>query len=224
MDESNAFTKRHVEEVTAAKRTLLDELNLPPKVKSYIEENARFLQITFVLVVGAICAWNYYSYYTATQNDQAAQELAQALRMTDGAQKAASLEKVSVEFPATGSALWSQLTIAGEFMGQKQYGEAVSILQALGKEVNRDNPLFPLVQQFSGAAHELSGDLDLALPYYQTLSSLPGFAALGYIETGRVYELQGLAAKAKDAYEKANTSNDIKPDQRAWVQEKINTL
>ena len=50
MDESNAFTKRHVEEVTAAQRTLLDELNLPPAVKQYILDNARFLQVSLLLL------------------------------------------------------------------------------------------------------------------------------------------------------------------------------
>ncbi len=224
MDESNAFTKRHVEEVTAAKRTILDELNLPPAVKKYIQDNARFLQVSFVLIIGGICAWNYYSYYTATNNDRASQQLSQALLITDLEQKAASLENISTEFSATGSAIWAQFTLAGEHMGQKQYREAISILQGLNEDVNRDNPLFPLLQQFSGVAYELSGEVDLALQHYEALTSLPGFAALGYLESGRIYELKGQGAKAKDSYEKANTSNDIKPEQRAWVQEKINTL
>ncbi len=224
MDESNAFTKRHVEEVTAAKRTLLDELNLPPAVKNYIQNNARFLQISFVLIVGAICAWNYSSYYTATNNDRAAQQLAQAMMMTDGEQKIISLQTIPEDYSSTGSALWSQFTLARDYVSQKEYGQAIFILQSLREEVDRDNPLFPLLQQFSGVAYELNGELDMALPYYETLSSMPGFAALGYIESGRVYELQGQGARAKDAYEKANTSHDIKPDQRLWVQEKINTL
>lgn len=224
MDESNAFTKRHVEEVTAAKRTLLDELNLPPAVKSYIQKNARFLQISFVLIVGTICAWNYYSYYTATNSDQAAQQLTQAMRITDVEQKAVTLEQIVADFSSTGSARWSQLTLAGDYVGQKQYGAAISTLQALNKDIARDNPLFPLLQQFSGISHELNGDLDAALGYYDTLSSLPGFSALGYIESGRIYELKGQGEKAKDVYEKANTSNNVNPEQRAWVQERIKTL
>lgn len=224
MDESNAFTKRHVEEVTAAKRTLLDELNLPPAVKDYIRDNARFLQVSFVLVIGTICAWNYYTYYKVTKDDQAAKQLSQAMLITDMQQKSSALAKIPVDFSSTGSAIWAQLTQAGDYLGQKEYAKALPILQALEKDVRLDNPLFPLLQQLNGVAHELSGDLDMALKYYESLSSLSGFAARGYIDSGRVYELQGQTAKAKDAYEKAHTSNDINPDQRAWIQEKINTI
>ncbi|MEN8256494.1 MAG: tetratricopeptide repeat protein [Thermodesulfobacteriota bacterium] len=224
MDESNAFTKKHVEEVTAAQRTLLDELNLPSAVKQYILDNARLLQVSFILIVGAICGWSYYSYYTDTKNDQAAQQLTQAMLMTDPDQKVISLEKISDEFSGTGSALWGQMSLAGDYINRGEYGNAISILQETHKDVGGDNPLFPLFQQFSGVAYELNGDFDIAIQHYISLSSLPGFAALGYIESGRVYELTGKAAEAKDAYEKANTSKDIKPDQRAWVQEKINNL
>ncbi len=224
MDDSNAFTKRHVEEVTAAKRTLLDELNLPPVAKNFIRDNARILQVSFVLIVGAICAWNYYNYYKATTNDKASQQLSQATLINDRVQRVAALEKIATDFPTTGSALWSQLTLASDYLAQKEYVQALAILQDLNEDVDQDNPLFPLVQQFTGIVYELSGEFDLALPYYEKLSSLPGFAALGYLESGRIYELKGMVQNAKDAYEKANAANDIKADQRAWVQEKINTL
>ena len=224
MDESNAFTKRHVEEVTAAQRTLLDELNLPPAVKQYILDNARFLQISFILIVGAICGWSYYSYQTDTRNDEAAEQLTQALLLSDTDQKIISLEKISDDFSGTGSALWGRMSLAGDYIERQEYGNAISILQEANKDIGRDNPLFPLLQQFSAAAYELNGDYDLSIEFYKTLSELPGFSALGYIESGRVYELTGKVSEAKDAYEKANTSKDIKPEQRAWVHEKINNL
>lgn len=224
MDESNAFTKRHVEEVTAAKRTLLDELNLPPKIKKYLRDNALFLQLSFVFIIAGICFWNYYSYYKTTQNDQAAQQLSQAMLMTDVVQRTAALEKISTDFPSAGSSRWSQLALANDYLSQKEYPQAISILQALNKDVDRDNPLFPLLQQFTGVAYELNGELESALSHYKTLTTLPGFEALGYIESGRVYELQGMAGEAKDVYEKAYSANDIKPDQRAWVEEKMNSL
>jgi predicted negative regulator of RcsB-dependent stress response len=224
MDESNAFTKRHVEEVTAAKRTLLDELNLPPKIKKYLRDNALFLQLSFIFIIAAICVWNYYSYYKTTQNDQAAQQLSQAMLMTDVVQRTAALGKIPIDFSSAGSSRWSQLALAGDYLRQKEYPQAISILQALNKDVDRDNPLFPLLQQFSGVAYELNGEFESALSHYKTLTTLPGFEALGYIESGRIYELQGMAGEAKDVYEKANSANDLKPDQRTWVEEKMNSL
>ena len=224
MDESNAFTKRHVEEVTAAQRTLLDELNLPPAVKKYITDNARFLQVSFILVVAAICGWNYYSYYTTNKKDQGAQQLSQAMNITDSEQRTIALEKVSTDFSSAGSGIWSKITLAGDHVANKLPGEAIPLLQSLHEEVFDDNPLFPLLQQLSGAAYELSNEFDRALAHYEVLTTLPGFSAIGYIESGRVYELQGLTDKAKDAYEKANTADDIKPEQRAWIEDKINTL
>ncbi len=224
MDESNAFTKRHVEEVTAARKTLLDELSLPPKVKNYIRKNSRLLLVSFILILAAIFAWNYYGSYKASRDDQAAQELSQAMLMTDQAQKAAALEKITADFSGTGSALWAQLTLAGDYMEQKEYAQAIAILQGVEGDVQRDNPLFPLLQQFAGVAHELSGDLDKALSSYESLASLPGFAAQGHIASARVYELLAQPGKAKEAYEKAGTASNINPDQRAWIQGKINSL
>lgn len=224
MDESNVFTKRHVEEATAAHRTLLDELNLPPAVKKYVQDNARFLQVSFVLVVGAICVWSYYSYYSETRNDQAAQQLTQAMLMTDFDQKTAALVQVSADFSSTGSALWGQMILARNYVDQKEYGKAIPLLKALHKDISRDNPLYPPLQQVTGVAYELNGDLDMALQFYGTLSSLPGFISLGYIESGRVFELKGQKGMAKDAYEKAHTSKELKAEQRAWIQAKIDSL
>lgn len=224
MDESNAFTKRHVEEVTAAERTLLDELNLPPAVKKYILDNAKFLQFSFILIVGAICGWSYFNYHTETKNDQAAQQLSQALLATDAEQKIISLEKLAEGYPGTGSALWARMSLAGDYIKRGEYGNAISILQEANQEINRNNPLFPLLQQFSGVAYELNGDYGQAVEFYKNLTSLPGFSTLGYTETGRIYELTGKMGEAKDFYEKAKSSENINPDQQAWLQEKINNL
>jgi predicted negative regulator of RcsB-dependent stress response len=177
-----------------------------------------------VALVVVLVGGNYYSYYTATKNDQAAQQLTQALLLAAGEQRVASLRQITVDFARTGSARWAQVTLVGDYLGQKEYGQAIGILQRLIGDVDRDNPLFPLVQQLAGVAYELNGQPDEALSHYTTLSSVPGFEALGSVESGRVYELQGMAAKAKDAYEKANASPEMRPEQRAWVQEKIKTL
>ena len=42
MNEHSAFSKRHIEEVTQAKRTLLDELNFPPAVTALEIKNFIF--------------------------------------------------------------------------------------------------------------------------------------------------------------------------------------
>ena len=141
MDESNAFTKKHVEEVTAAQRTLLDELNLPPAVKNYIRDNARFLQVSFVLIVALICGWNYYDYYTTNKKDAAAQQLAQALAQTDALEKSEALERIVSEYASTGSGIWSSLTLARDNIANAQYDEAIGQLKPLLVEVNSASPL-----------------------------------------------------------------------------------
>lgn len=224
MEESNPFAKKHVEEVTAAQRTILDELNLPPAAKNFLRENSRLLLISFLVIVGAICAWSYYSYYIDSRNDRAARHLAQAMLITEPDQKREALQKVSADFSATGSALWAQFAVAADHLKRQEYDRALPVLTAMHGKVSSENPLFPLLQQFSGAAHELSGDLEAALHFYQTLSSLPGFSGLGYIEEGRVHERQNQAAQAKDAYEKALTAKGISAEQRAWLQEKVSSL
>ena len=116
--------------------------------------------------------------------------------------------------------------MAADYIKRGEYGNAIALLQKANKDVGRDNPLFPLLQQFSGVAYELNGDHEIAIGFYNTLSTLSGFSALGYIESGRLYELTGENAEAKEAYQKASTSTgtNIKPDQLAWLQEKINNL
>lgn len=224
MEESSPFTKKHVEEVTAAKRTLLDELNLPPHVKQFIQDNSRLLLLGFVAIVAAICGWNYYTYYIDSRNDQAAKQLSLAMQVPQIEERITALEKVANDYAATGSGLWSTFALANIYLGQQDYDSALPLLHNINSEVPTDNPLYPLLQQFTGVAYELSGDLDTALLHYQILSTLPGFASLGYIAEGRVFERQDQDAKAKDAYEKALATNDIKAEQRAWLKEKMSSL
>ena len=53
-----------------------------------------------------------------------------------------------------------------------------------------------MVNQLMASAYEHAGNLEQALAFYDTLSTIPGFAALGYMESGRVYELQGQTASS----------------------------
>ena len=225
MQEQNSpFNKLHVEEVTAAKRTLLDELNLPPKLKHFILNNARILQSVFVVGIILIAAWNFYSYYTEKQRNDSAAQLAHAIQQTDAATRHSELQKVIKDFSGSGAAVWSRITLAHDLVDKKDYTKAREEIATIKHDVSKSNPLYPLLIFDLGQVSEMNGDLANALDQYKALREIPGFAVLGYLGEVRVYEQKNDAAKVRDTLEQLKTQTDLQPTVREWVDAKLAVL
>ena len=222
-DQQSPFTKLHVEEVTQAKRTLLDELNLPPKVTQFIRDNGSKLQIAFVVITVLICAWTFYNYYSTKQKNDSAALLAQAMQETTE-MKTANLQKVISDYSGSGAAAWGKISLAHDQMDNKEFDKAQAALSEVLKSFGKDNPLYPLVVLDLAQSYELGGDLDAALSHYGTVRQIVGFAVIGYLGEARIYEQKNEAAMARETYEKVKTQENLDPALREWVEAKLAAL
>ena len=223
MSEQNnsPFAKLHVEEVTPAKRTLLDELNLPPKVTKFIRDNAKALQAALIAVILLTAVWNFYNYYTQKQKNDSAALLAQAMQQTDAETRISDLQKVINDYSGTGAAMWSRIALAHEQVEKKDYGKAQEELAAIRKDVGKSNPLLPLVLFDLAQVYEMNGDLDNALSQYAALRDIPGFVIIGYLGEARIYEQKNDSVKTRETYEKLKTQTGLDPAVLEWVEAKL---
>jgi predicted negative regulator of RcsB-dependent stress response len=222
MSEQNSpFTKLRIEEVTPAKRTLLDELNLPPKATKFIRDNAKALQTAVVMFLVLSSAWSFYNYYTQKQKNDSTALLAQAMQEKNAAARAEKLQKVVDDYAGSGAATWSRITQAHELVEKKDYTNAQEQLTAIAKDIGRDNPLFPLLQFDMAQVHELQGDMDQALTQYAALREISGFVIIGSLGEARIHEQKNDTAKAREIYEQLKAMTDLDPAARAWVDAKL---
>ncbi len=220
-EQESPFTKLHIEEVTQAKRTLLDELDLPPKITKFIRDNASTIKIVVVTVAVLICAWSFYNYYTLKQKNDSAAMLATAMMQENEADRIKALENVIAEYSGSGAAMWSRVNLIHNQMEKKQYSEAQVALQEIIASTAKTNPVYPLLVLNLGNAYELGGEFDKALVQYQIVREINGFTIIGYQGEARVYEQKNDSVKARETYEKLNTQSDLNPDLREWVESKI---
>lgn len=218
---NSPFTKLHVEEVTPAKRTLLDELNLPPKLRKFITDNAKALQIAIVALIILSAGWNFYNYYTEKQRNDSTALLAQALQQTDAEARNTELQRVITEYSGSGAAMWSRIRLAHEQAEKKDYARAREELAAIKKDVSSGSPLFPLILFDLGQVYEMSGDLDNALSQYAALREIPGFVVIGYLGEARIYEQKKDSVKARETYELLKNQTELEPAVLEWVEAKL---
>ncbi len=219
-ENQSPFTKLHTEEITAAKKTLLDELSLPPKVTRFIRENANALKIAFIVVTVLVCAWTFYNYYTQKQKNDSTAFLSQAV-MEPSESRTVSLQKVIDQYSGSGAAVWSSIAMSHESMKAGKYGEAREKLAVVLDSLSQDNPLYPLVVHDMAQAYELDGDLDMALAQYGRLREIIGFALVGYLSEARIYEQKNDTTAARETYEKVKTQKDLDPAVREWIDAKL---
>ena len=113
MSAQSLFSKKDIKPIDPErKRDLLDELNLPPKLVSFIRENARNLQIACICIAVVVLGWVLYDNYTDMQESKSASLLAAALQESSIEQKTQELARVIEEYPRTDSALWSRVELA----------------------------------------------------------------------------------------------------------------
>jgi predicted negative regulator of RcsB-dependent stress response len=223
-EEPSVFTKRHVEEVSPSKRTLLDELNLPPKVTEFIRQNENPIKIVLILILVLICANTFWDYYSDKQKNDSASLLSQAMSQKEDAIRIEQLKKVVDQYSGSGAALWGEVILAQQMLEDGQYQEAVKKYNGIIADVSVDNPIYPLVRHDLARAYELNGEFENSLKQYTALREIDGFTTIGYLGEARLYEQMGNKDQAKDAYEKALTQQDLSPSVQEWLEYKLDNI
>lgn len=223
MTEHNVFTKKHTEEVTQAKQTLLDELNLPPQATTFIRENQRVLQLFFLLIVLSICGRSYYIHYTTTKIDRSSEALAHAL-MVPGGEQVSALEAVARDHGGTGAAQWASITLAKQYLENTQYDQAIVVLQSQVATLKPSAPQMVLCKMLLANAYELDEQSDIAVRFYKEVRDVHEFMVVGNINLARVYEKTGDPVAARDAYEKASASPALSQPEKDWLKDRMHKL
>ncbi len=202
MADKSAFDRQHVEQTALVETSgLLEQLNLPPGAIAFIRKNQRAIWIAVAAVVILVTGVALNGSWREYRLEKAASALDAAL-MADTDKRLAALEEVVDKYGSTPSGTWARIEIAHLVTDRGEVDRAIGELMAVNRKVRNSNPLKPLLLYNLGALYEKQGQLEQALASYQPLGDFKGFEVESYRALGRIYELQGNTAGAREMYEK----------------------
>lgn len=228
MNKPSAFDKKHIETAGMERKTsILEELNLPPVVISFLRKNSRNLIIACICLALAILGSTFYKNYTAGQNDKAAAGLADAMKIEDQTERAEAVSNIINTYSGTDAALWGNLELAHIEYQAGNYENALTQYKKILDGLPDDSAMLPLVTYSLGHVSEQLQDVDNGLGYYQSLSKITGFEGEGYLGMGRLYEAKGDNALAIQTYERflafidENIDTGLSGKNRSLVEDKL---
>lgn len=225
MTQENIFTKRHVEPGSDAKRELLEQLNLPPKMITWLRANSTRIQIGLVVGACLSLAWSGYGQYREAQREKSTAAMFNAMQANDGAERSAMLQEVIKQYPKAEAGTWAQVELAHAALKAGNHAEAIAGYQKVLGQLSADHPLIGLLTYSLAQAYEQSNDLENAKKQYEKLSAMAGFDGEGYLGLGRIAESNKDTAKAKEMYEKYIALPDVTDGPtKKWVVAKIAKL
>lgn len=224
MTEPTVFSKKHADAMAQDKHAILEEMNLPPAMVTFIRTNAKALQLTIVVIVIAILSWEGYGKYTSVQRDNSADMLYMAMK-ADGDQRVNQLKTLSAKFGKRGSGLWGTIEQGHLAFKNGKFQEAATLYESVIPSLASNNPLLPLVQFNLAQAYENLPDQAKAKATYQALANTQGFAGEGNLGLARIAELEGNTDEARTQYQAyidlpVNTDGPTKE----WVKDKLHGL
>jgi predicted negative regulator of RcsB-dependent stress response len=227
MSAENLFSGKDIKPIDPErKRDLLDELNLPPKLVTFIRTNVRNLQIAVICIVVVVLGWVLYNQYAEKQESNGASLLASALQETSVEQKIRTLENVISEYSRTDAALWSRVELAHLDYQAGRFTEAAGRYEGILGEIGAGSALTPLVRLNLAQSYEELQDYEKALAQYKLLKPVQGFSKEAYLALGRVYVLKNETAAARQVYEEYlnSSENELDPDVEARIQARLTVL
>ncbi|MEW6500332.1 MAG: YfgM family protein [Thermodesulfobacteriota bacterium] len=224
MSDQSAFKSENILATTAGRRSLLEELHLPPHLIAFIRENQRLLVVVAVMSVAAIVGWNWYVDYAAKREDQAAALLAKAMEVQEPAKRRAALAEVRKQFGRTDAALLSGIEEAHLAYGAGDLPAAASGYEAALKAMDAKNPLQPLVQLELAQVYADQKSHDKAIAQLEKLKESAGFVGLADLTLGRIYAQAGNQAKAREALQRVIAMENVYPPLREAAQAQLAQL
>ncbi len=227
MSERSAFEKIHVEESEKADLGgVLEQLNLPPSVVTFVRENKRLVQGCIAAAVIIIVSWALYDSYRDKKIENGASALSVAVDIDDNQNKITALQSVTEEYSGTSSALWANINLAHAKMKTDNSAEALALYDTILGEIDKSSSLFPLISVSLAQGNEIAGNFTQAAEGYEQLKQIDGYQGLGYLGLARISEIQGDKQKALKLYEEylATLMNVTERNERGLIEEKIARL
>ena len=227
MSAQSLFSKKNIEsQKLDTRKGIMEELNLPPEVISFVRKNSRNLQICLIIFVILVFSWIFYDYYSERQENKSASLLASAMQIEVKEEKLFVLEKVVAEYSGTDAALWGKLELAHLDYEEGAFDAAVAKYEEIAAKLPADSSLVPLVRINLAQSYEEAGQHDQAIIQYNLLKNITGFKEDAYMALGRIYRAKEDFPQARKEYnELLNTmGDDIDPQLRSKVQALLNSL
>ncbi|MCK5341429.1 MAG: tetratricopeptide repeat protein [Desulfobulbaceae bacterium] len=221
MTDQSAFSKKKIETLAPEKTNLLEEMNLPPQVISFLRKNSKNLQIGIACIVIALIGSSVYKHFAEVKKEKSTALLAAALVEETPDTRQPKLEDVLKDYSDTAAARWAMLQLGHDAYEAEDYPKAIENYTKALEKLSSSDSLTPFVQYDLAYAYEENKDFDKALSSYADLAKTASFAAAGYLGMGRVYEKKQEWAQAKDSYEKARSYDAFPVNVKGWVDGKV---
>jgi predicted negative regulator of RcsB-dependent stress response len=202
MSTQSLFSKKNIQtQLPDTRRGLLEELNLPPGLITYIRKNARILQIGLICVAVLILTWIFFDYYTEMQEKKGASLLASGMQIESTEQRVEILEKVIKDYGRTDAARWSKLELAHLDYKEGRFEAAAAKYKEIIDDLPAENSLAPLTRLNLAQTYEQAGQYDQAIIQYDLLKKATGFTNQAYLALGRIYTVKEDPVQARKTYE-----------------------
>jgi predicted negative regulator of RcsB-dependent stress response len=221
MSAQSLFSKKNIESQQPDTRTgIMEELNLPPEMISFIRKNSRMLQIGLSCFVVLVLAWVFYDHYAELQENKGASLLASAMQIEATEERAQTLASVITDYSRTDAARWSKLELAHLDYQEGNFEGAVAKYEEIIGTLSADSSLLPLARINLAQSYEEMGQYDQAIAQYNLLKKSPGFKEEGHLALARIYKVKDEPAQARKEYEELlNTmGEDADPQLKSRVQ------
>ncbi|MGW8287441.1 MAG: YfgM family protein [Desulfobulbales bacterium] len=213
MSAQSLFSKKNIkEQIPGTNRGLLEELNLPPELISFIRKNSRNLQIVMICIVFLVLGWISYDYYSGIQEKKGASLLASSLQNEATEQRTQALEKVIAEYGRTSAARWAKIELAHLDYKDGKFAAAAAKYKDVLEKLSADNPLTPLTRLNLAQSYEEDNLFDQAISQYDQLKETAGFANPAYLGLARMYMAENEPIKARSAYQELLNNLEETPD------------
>jgi predicted negative regulator of RcsB-dependent stress response len=221
MSAQSLFSKKNIKSQQPDTRTgIMEELNLPPEVISFIRKNARNLQVGLICIVVLVLAWIFYDYYSELQENKGASLLASAMQTEATEERVKVLENVINDYSRTDAARWSKLELAHLDYQEGRFDAAVSKYENILAKLSADNFLVPLARINLAQSYEEAGQYDQAIAQYNLLKKTTGFKEEAHLALGRIYKAKDEPTQARKEYEEllSTLEDEADPKLRSRVQ------
>ncbi len=227
MSDQSAFNQNQVAENAYTETSgVLDQLNLPPGVVSFVRKNKRILQVSGAIIVVVVVAGSLYNSYRTNRLENGASSLSISMDAT-GEDQVKALEHVVTDFSGTPSALWATTELGHLAMKEGDYKKAGEHYAGVRDKISKSNPMYGLVTFAIAQADEAGKNYMGASATYSILKGIEGYKDEGYLGMARVLEAQGEKEKALAVYEEYLGSflGEAQNDRATrMIQEKITRL
>jgi predicted negative regulator of RcsB-dependent stress response len=213
MSAQSLFSKKKIkEQIPDTHRGILEELNLPPALISFIRKNSKNLQIVLICAVVLVLGWISFDYYSGVQEKKGASLLASSLENEATEQRTQALEKVIAEYGRTSAARWAKIELAHLDYKDGRFDAAAAKYSEVLEKLPADNPLVPLTRLNLAQSYEEENLFDQAIKQYDQLKKTAGFTNQAYLGLARMYMAKKDPVKARGAYQELLGNLEETPD------------